>query len=80
MEGRQDFINMDRMFNRLATQQRNLLDDGRVIGHVNAEGLAVIKEAQDEERVEVIFEQKAEQTHAYDKAGRKSPLEDVEHP
>ncbi|MCC6683039.1 MAG: sodium:solute symporter [Phycisphaeraceae bacterium] len=32
-------IDLRKMFHRLATMERNVLDDGRVVGHVNAEDL-----------------------------------------
>jgi SSS family solute:Na+ symporter len=40
---------LNRMFKRLAVADRNVLDDGRVVGHVNAEDLAYIPEVSEDQ-------------------------------
>lgn len=40
---------LNRMFKRLAVEDRNVLDDGRVIGHMNAEDLAYIPEVSEDQ-------------------------------
>lgn len=51
---------LNRMFKRLATMERNFADDGRVIGHVNAEDLAVVRDADLMEQVAPLADTNAE--------------------